>query len=437
VAQIQYANRGNPRILPRGRSRHGAAGLKRAVRESDWPFRADDAAVLKALASGTHVASLRAYFGAPIHAELAKLAASGRKKRRRGTQLLILPGIMGSKLGTPATGRKSGEMLWFDPAAIGAGALIDLAIPQGRPLVPRGTQLFGYAQLLLELRQQGFDASLHPYDWRLGLDELGCLLAARIAGVGKPVILIGHSMGGLVARMAIALLPKRLVRKVILLGTPNFGSFAAVQALRGTYGFVRKVSRLDLRHSPQHLASHVFHTFPGLYQLLPAGGARHVANMCRRERWPATGLQPDRVQLARVAGVRGRLAPPDGRMVQIAGINRATVVGVRRKQKGFAYQMGWRGDGTVPLDLALLPQLPTYFVEEQHARLACNGEVIRAISEILRFGRAYALPRRWRSRVELLPGTDDATLQKTDRGKIDWRTLDAGSREAVMADLNS
>jgi pimeloyl-ACP methyl ester carboxylesterase len=407
------------------------------VSESDWPFRADDAAVLEALASGTHVESLRSYFGAAIHDELAKLAAGKRSKQRRGAQVLILPGIMGSKLGKAATRRKPGGMVWFDPATIGAGGLVDMAIPQGRDLVPRGTQLFGYAQLLLELRQQGFDAALHPYDWRLGLDELGRLLAARIAGGGKPVILIGHSMGGLVARMAVAMLSKRLVRRVILLGTPNFGSYAAVQALRGTYGFVRKVSRLDLRHSPRFLASHVFHTFPGLYQLLPAGGTRNVQDLCRRERWPATGLRPDADQLAEVARVRERLAPPDQRMVQIAGVNRATVVGVRRKPNGFEYQMGWRGDGTVPLDLALLPRLRTYFVAEQHARLACNSAVIRAIIDILRFGRAYTLPRRWRSRVELLPGTDDATLQKTGRGKIDWRLLDAGAREAVMADLNS
>jgi endonuclease G, mitochondrial len=407
------------------------------VSESDWPFRADDAAVLQALARGTHATSLCAYFGAAIYAELAKLAAGKCRKQRHAAQVLILPGIMGSKLGTATTRRNAGEMVWFDPATISAGGLIDLALPQGRSLVPRGVQLFGYARLLLELRQQGFDAALHPYDWRLGLDELGQLLAARIAGSGKPVILVGHSMGGLVARMAVAMVPKRLVRRVILLGTPNFGSFAAVQALRGTYGFVRKVSQLDLRNSARFLASHVFHTFPGLYQLLPAGGARNVADMCRRERWPDTGLQPDVHQLAEVERVRARLAAPDRRMVQIAGVNRATVVGVRRGRNGFEYQMGWRGDGTVPLALALLPRLRTYFVAEEHARLAGNSAVVRAVIDILRFGRTDTLPRRWRSRVELLPNINDATLQKTGRGKIDWRALDADSREAVMADLNS
>ena len=405
--------------------------------DPDWPFHADDSAVLEALASGAHEGSLRAYFGATNYAELAKLASARHRPSRRAAQILILPGIMGSKLGGARARRKTSKIVWFDPATIATGKLVDLALPQGRRLGPRGVQLFGYARMLLELRQQGYDAALHPYDWRLGLEELGQLLATRVAESNKPMILVGHSMGGLVARMAMSMLPKRSVRKLILIGAPNFGSFAAVQALRGTYAFVRKVSRLDLVNSPQCLASRVFHTFPGLYHLLPAGGAPNVDDLCRGSRWPASGLQPDLELLGQVAKVRARLAPPDARMVQIAGINQPTVVALRRKAAGFEYRMGWRGDGTVPLAHVLLPKLRTYYVSELHARLPANGAVIRAVIDIIRSGRAHALSRRWRSRVELLPSIDDAALMKTGRGKIDWLALDAGTREAVMADLNS
>jgi pimeloyl-ACP methyl ester carboxylesterase len=407
------------------------------VSDPDWPFHADDAAIFEALASGAHAPSLRAYFGAANYAELATLAAGKRRQLRRGAQVLILPGIMGSKLGRAATGRKPGGVVWFDPATISTGALVDLALPEGRKLGPKGVQLFAYARLLLELRQQGYDAALHPYDWRLGLEELGAVLAARIEGCRAPVILVGHSMGGLVARMAMAMLPKRRVRKLILLATPNFGSFAAAQALRGTYGFVRRVARLDLANSPAYLAGRVFHTFTGLYHLLPSGGAPKVDDLCRAKRWPKTGLQPDVKQLRQVAKVRAKLAPPDARMVQIAGVNQPTVVAVRRKGDGFEYRMGWRGDGTVPLVMALLPKLPTYYVHDLHARLPCNGAVIRGVIDIIRSGRAHALPRRWRSRVELLPNIDDATLSQIGHGKIDWLALDADRREAVMADLNS
>jgi pimeloyl-ACP methyl ester carboxylesterase len=407
------------------------------VTDPDWPFHADDSAVLEALASGAHRTSLRAYFSPESYAELAALARARRRPLQRTAKILVLPGIMGSKLGEAPARGKPRKVVWFDPATIATGELTELALPEGRRLRPLGVQLFAYARMLLALRQHGYDAALHPYDWRLGLAELGALLATRIADGGEPTILVGHSMGGLVARMAMSMLPKRCVRRLILIGAPNFGSFAAVQALRGTYAFVRKVSRLDMVNSPQFLASRVFHTFPGLYHLLPAGGAPDVADMCRANRWPAAGLQPDLRLLSEVAKVRARLAPPDRRMVQIAGINQPTVVALRRKAAGFLYRMGWRGDGTVPLAHALLPNLRSYYVSELHARLPANGAVIRAVIDIIRSGRTHALPRRWRSRVELLPGIDDATLMKTGRGKIDWLALDAETREAVMADLNS
>jgi len=142
-------------------------------------------------------------------------------------------------------------------------------LPAGRALRAVGVLLFSYARLKLQLRIDGRDAHFHFYDWRLGLDEVGAQLASRIAAEGRPVTIIAHSMGGLVARMAARMLPNRLVRKLIMLGTPNEGSFAAVQALRGTYPFVRKMALLDRRHSADQLAERVFGSFPGLYHMLP------------------------------------------------------------------------------------------------------------------------------------------------------------------------
>ena len=56
--------------------------------------------MLDALASGGHAGSLREYFGAPAYAELSALAAAAKAiKKSRGPRVLILPGIMGSKLG--------------------------------------------------------------------------------------------------------------------------------------------------------------------------------------------------------------------------------------------------------------------------------------------------------------------------------------------------
>jgi pimeloyl-ACP methyl ester carboxylesterase len=404
---------------------------------SEWVLRADEAAVLEALASGAHAGELRLYFGAENYAELVRLAGiAASAPRRHGPPIFVLPGIMGSKLGRKPAGKRKLQAVFIDPEAIAAGSLEDLALPAGRSLQPMGVFPFAYARLQLQMRAMGLAATLCPYDWRLDLEELGAALADRIRAAGEPVILVGHSMGGLVSRMAMQLLPKRSVKKLILLGTPNFGSYAPLQALRGTYPFVRKVALLDLAHSPEFLAQHVFHTFPGLHQLLPPRDRLRGADIYVRSGWPAHGPQPNLALLARNLAVRAALAPADSRMLQIVGVNRSTIVAVRRKAAGFEYEFTNDGDGTVMRASAMLPNLKTFYVDELHGNLANNPAVIRAIIDIVRRGRTGALPVR--SRRQRCPPThiDDQALSRGDGSKIDWRRLDRAQRAAILVNLN-
>ena len=408
-----------------------------SARSADWAFHADDDAVLDALVSGRHARSLREYFGAPAYAELSLLAAAAKRaKGARGAKVLILPGIMGSKIGGALSSGRS-EVLWVDPLQISSGRLTALKLPSGKSLRAVGVLLFSYARLILQLRIGGREARFHSYDWRLGLDELGAQLAARIGAEGEPVILVAHSMGGLVARMAVRMLPKRLVRRLILLGTPNDGSFASVQALRGTYPFVRRMSRLDRRHSPEYLTAKVFNTFPGLYHMLPPPRRLKGLDLFHPRDWPAEGPPPQERLLKEVAAVRAKLAPPDSRMMQILGVNRETVVGVRRTAAGFEYSMARSGDGTVPLALAMLPKLESYFVDELHGNLANNSQVIRAVVDLVRRGRTRHLPQRWRNKRGPVRRIDDAELRRENGGKIDWGSLSSAQREAALGELDS
>jgi pimeloyl-ACP methyl ester carboxylesterase len=295
--------------------------------------------------------------------------------------------------------------------------------------------LYAYARLRLEMQLAGFEVELHAYDWRLDLAHTGRLLAEHIRSLDTPVILVGHSMGGMVARTALGLLPRRFVRRLIMLGTPNFGSYAPVQALRGTYPFVRKMTLLDPQHSPEYFAATVFNTFPGLYQLLPARRRIRGIDLYDPGAWPETGPAPDPALLAQVAAARAGLAPADSRMRQIIGFDRRTIVAVRRGAAGFEYELGLAGDGTVPVALARLPGVPSYFVADWHANLANNPRVIRAVIELAGRGRTAALSQRFRVRRAPAEYVDDETLAGGDGPKIDWRGLGPAHRAALLRSL--
>jgi pimeloyl-ACP methyl ester carboxylesterase len=441
----QAGTRAVARAGTRAVAQAGTRAVARAAKLADWAFHADDDAVLRALVTGRHAQSMREYFGSAAYAELTALAAAARRApRRRGPKILILPGIMDSKIGGPfpadappdgARRRLENRVLWVDPLQIAAGRLTALRLPQGAGFSAVGVLLFSYARLKLKLEQSGREAAFHSYDWRLGLDELGAQLAARIAAERQPVILVAHSMGGLVARMATGLLPKRLVRKLILLGTPHQGSFASVQALRGTYPPVRRMSRLDRRHSADYLTTKVFSTFPGLYHMLPP--AVKGIDLLDPRHWPREGPAPDGKMLARVAAVRAAFPPADARMIQVIGVNRETVVGLRRTSAGFEYTMTHHGDGTVPRDLAALPGIKSYFVEELHGNLASNPRVVGAIVDLVHRGRTQRLPQRWRREGGPARRIDDAQLRLEGAGKLDWRKLASAQREAILGELDS
>ncbi len=410
---------------------------------ADWAFHAANSAVFEALARRSHGESLREFFGTAAYEELSLLARAARRVRTSGgPRVLVIPGMMGSRLcdmtvGDTSRERGSGRMLWIDPASIAGGRLVDLALPSRRTIRARGVLLSSYARLKLKLAIEGWDARFFAYDWRLGIDEIGASLAAAIAAAGKPAVLIAHSMGALAARVAVKRLPKRAVRRLIMLGAPNMGSLAPVLALRGTYPFVQKLARLDLRHSPDYLAAEVFSGFPGIYHMLPPrADSGSSLDLLDPSSWPTDGVRPRPELLARVAEARAGMAEPDARMVQIVGVNRQTVVSVRRTSAGFEYGSTPHGDGTVPLAMAQVPGLETFYVEESHGNLASSPRIVDAIVDLLRAGTTRGLSARCAPKPVPEQRIDDVQLRTGDAAKIDWRRLDSAQREAVMADLD-
>lgn len=188
--------------------------------------------------------------------------------RPLGDVVVVLPGLTGSVL------RKDGKDLW-GPSA---GALLDTAFSRGgrlRPLVLRddpverddledgvqATRLFpdvhlipglwkidGYTNLGETLRRglgltPGQNYFECPYDWRRDIRVAARLLARRAHGwltrwrrrSGNDearLVLVAHSMGGLVARAFLELHDGwRTTRALVAFGTPFRGSLNALDAL--------------------------------------------------------------------------------------------------------------------------------------------------------------------------------------------------------------
>ena len=248
------------------------------------------------------------------------LAQAGAKRRWLDPRLLrapaaggdgippvvVLPGIMGSGLLRP-----DGRRVWLNvrnavgqyklslplvlPLSASKDDLVPGALLGTDELVPR---LFGFTEYydLLELLAavgfrpartsgaSGMSQHVFAYDWRRDLvesarrlDETLEALADARGDAGTRFNIVGHSMGGLVARYylrygtaepdpgaPVTWAGARRIRNLILVAVPNGGGIHALEAL--LLG-----NRVGLSYAT--LASPVVSRMPSVYQLLPPAGA--------------------------------------------------------------------------------------------------------------------------------------------------------------------
>ena len=209
--------------------------------------------------------------------------------------IIFLPGITGSTL------ERDGRPVWdISPGALArgvfsrGGSISDLALdsPSDQGADVRATQLIPNVHLVPYLWKidgySGFTNFLQkrcgvikgknffefPYDWRLDNRIIAQrletaakdLLSRWVADSGAKdakLILIGHSMGGLVARYFLEVLGGwSITKQLITLGTPHRGSVNSLDFLCN--GLKKKVGPLTLLDLSELLS-----TFPSVHQLLP------------------------------------------------------------------------------------------------------------------------------------------------------------------------
>ena len=235
--------------------------------------------------SDDELALLREDIGAAGVERALQAASRSRRGERRG-KVLVLPGIMGSLLDR-VDPRGDTERIWISITRLIGGGMEDLTLTVPAGLAPTGASAIRtagvhrgtYLPLLTELDTQ-WDVRPFAFDWREDIAKSAARLEAEVRAFGGPVHLVAHSMGGLVARFVSRHFPATWTSmddgtghaaggRLVMLGTPNRGSFAPALALTGVEKLVRRLALIDGDHRLPALLA-ILATFGGLYQMLPS-----------------------------------------------------------------------------------------------------------------------------------------------------------------------
>jgi pimeloyl-ACP methyl ester carboxylesterase len=365
--------------------------------------------------------ALIAFLGEPKFHRLRALAFSigddrGDTSSSVGRNVVVLPGIMGSEL---AVNHKSAAYnLWLDILRISLEGLDKLKLngagvrpfESGYEVSATGLLLKYYGEAMMTLGRN-WNVRAFPYDWRLNLETeaLALLKFIRSEFAGQPVSIVAHSMGGLLARSLWRLAPEAdsgepLVTRLVMLGTPNYGSFEVPLILAGIQETVKQLvwlthpflSVLNRTEGRRRLLG-VLSTFPGIYQMLPRRGEGAEA---LRSASAFSSVNSSVIQAHLDRGVKFldslEVASDPGRMNYIAGYGFETIVGVDTAlplDRLGSYWASDAGDGKVPHELGLLRGIPRYFVQAAHGDLAANESVLRALDDLLESGDTNLLPK--------------------------------------------
>ena len=369
---------------------------------------------LEAQITGPDSGPLEALFDGQELAEMREIAAAPRLTGAASQRpnIVLLPGIMGSLLQSV---EGLIDSLWINPLIFARGHinLLDVAedgerdADQRVKIVATGLEMVAYSKAMLALRKQA-NLYLFPYDWRQDIricaGRLHEALARWTAANGhRRFTVVGHSLGGVVARTYLAMFPgeaEELVERVVLLGSPAYGSISAVQVLASGNNLTQMAEKLHPGNQGLRLArtvTAVYQILPPPPELFPAG----VEYPCDFDMYDAAVWQKPGIRqngLSRGRALYHLLATSSAQVpiMQIAGYDVATAVALRGTPDALGPVVVSHGpnsgDGSVPLWSARLAGAEMYYVRLPHEKLQKDRYVLLGVLDLANGGDAD-LPR--------------------------------------------
>lgn len=339
----------------------------------------------------------------------ATISRGGIKPKRKDNAPIafVLPGIMGSHI---QLGR---DRIWFDPINMWAGEMAKLKVDA--PNVATDGWMDRNYESLARYLADSHEVRPFVYDWRLSIvaaaERFGEQLDRAMedaAGRGQPVRIVAHSMGGLVARLALQTRWERFKAmpgsRLLQLGTPNNGSHSIATVLMARDDFVQTIERwFDWNHDMREFIE-IIRDYPGVLELLPWPGENGCASdgadyfdagvwqgwydkdqdSRKGKCWLAPAKGPlDKARKA-VAEVRAAKLDPE-RTLYVAG--RASTPAAVRVVDG-QVEIGWveEGDGRVLWKTGIPPGAPVWYADAAHGDLASHEKAFAAYRDLLETG---------------------------------------------------
>jgi len=394
--------------------------------------------------------------------------------------VFVLPGILGSHL------KVDGKRIWLGLRVI--GGLDKLAWQGGAPdgVAPDGPIGMFYDDLI-DYLQDSHEVIPFAFDWRRPIEQEAARLAEAVTHAldardasRQPVRLIAHSMGGVLARTMQLVAPEvwdRLMKRdgarLLMLGTPNGGSWAPMQVLSGDDSFGNALAAFGAPFQ-DHKARQLMAGMPGFIQLQaklldPQQGLhRHETwqdladkdlTVVREANWwhlsglgGDGGIQlnpyrwgvPPQDVLDQAVALRRRLdeqreqALPAfaDKLLLVTGKAKYTPDGYEWTREGLVYLNATDGgDGRVPLASAMLPGVRTWTLDCEHGSLPDAKQAFDAFGELLARGDTDRLPRLGAARrgaAAELPPAPAHVRSRPSRGRQPHAGQPAESMKALM-----